>query len=109
MTMAAGVGALEDEDYFATNCKVIMENRAYTQQKLEEMGFSVLPSMANFLFATHPQLDGGMVYTRLKEKGILIRHFDKPRLREYNRITIGSRTQMETFLGAVKEILEETL
>ena len=109
MTMAAGVGALEDEAYFAENCKTIMENRAYTQEKLEEMGFSVLPSQANFLFATHPKLDGGMLYTRLKEKGILVRHFDKPRLREYNRITIGSRSQMDAFLAAVKEIMEETL
>jgi len=109
MTMAAGIGALEDVAYFRENCRTIMENRAYTTAQLEGLGFTVLPSRANFLFAAHPKLDGGMLYARLKEKGILVRHFDKPRLKEYNRITVGSRPQMEAFLAAVKEILEEVL
>ena len=109
MTMAAGVGALEDTEYFESNCKAIMENRAFTQEKLEKLGFTVLPSKANFLFATHPALDGGKLYQTLKERGVLVRHFDKPRLSQYNRITIGSREQMEIFLARVKEILEESL
>ena len=108
MTMGAGIGALEDAEYFQNNCRTVMENRAFTQEELEKLGFTVLPSKANFLFATHPQIDGGEMYRRLKEKGILVRHFDKARLSAYNRITVGSRGQMEAFLAAVKEILEET-
>ena len=108
MTMGAGIGALEDAEYFQNNCRTVMENRAFTQEELEKLGFAVLPSKANFLFATHPQIDGGELYRRLKEKGILVRHFDKARLSTYNRITVGSRAQMEAFLAAVKEILEET-
>lgn len=108
MTMAAGVGALEDEAYFRDNCRTIMENRAYTVAQLEALGFTVLPSKANFLFATHPGADGKELYLRLKEKGILVRHFDKAPLCQYNRITIGSREQMDAFLAAVKDILEET-
>ena len=109
MTMGAGVGALEDGEYFINNCKTVMENREFTKKELEKLGFSILPSKANFLFATHPKLDGGQLYRALKEKGVLVRHFDKPRLTQYNRITIGSREQMEQFLARVKEILEETL
>jgi len=108
MTMGAGIGALEDAEYFQNNCRTVMENRAFTETELQKLGFAVLPSKANFLFATHPQIDGGEMYRRLKEKGILVRHFDKARLSAYNRITVGSRAQMEAFLAAVKEILEET-
>lgn len=107
MTMAAGVGALEDEEYFRSNCRAIAENRAYTANSLKAMGFSVLPSRANFLFAAHPAVDGEVLYRKLKEKGVLVRHFDKPRLKAYNRITVGSREQMDIFLANVKEILEE--
>lgn len=108
MTMGAGIGALEDVEYFQNNCRTVMENRAFTETELQKLGFTVLPSKANFLFATHPQIDGGELYRRLKEKGILVRHFDKARLCAYNRITVGSRGQMEAFLAAVKDILEET-
>jgi histidinol-phosphate aminotransferase len=74
---------------------------------LSQMGFDVLPSSANFVFAKHHAIGGKNLYLRLKEKGILVRHFDKPRLKEYNRITIGSREQMDALLTAIKDILEE--
>ena len=107
LTMAAGLGQLADEEATRRNCRTVMENRAYTAEKLEEMGFVVLPSAANFLFATHPAVDGGALYQKLKERGVLVRHFDTPRLSPYNRITIGSREQMDALLTAVKAILEE--
>ncbi len=108
MTMAAGVGALEAEGYFRVNCQKIMETRQWTTEKLEELGFTVIPSMTNFVFAKYPGIPGRDLYLALREKGILVRHFDKPRLRDYNRITIGSREQMKTFIKAMTEILEET-
>lgn len=107
LTMAAGIGQLADEEETRRNCQTIIDNRTYTTAALEKMGFSVLPSAANFVFATTEQIGGQELYLRLKEKGILVRHFDKPRLKEYNRITVGSRAQMDALLTAIKEILED--
>ena len=107
LTMAAGLGQLIDEAQTRQNCQTVIQNREYTTAELEKMGFSVLPSRANFVFATCPKIGGKKLYLRLKDKGILVRHFDKPRLKEYNRITIGSREQMDALLTAIKEILEE--
>lgn len=106
MTMAAGLGALEDEAYTRTNCAKIMETRAYTTEQLRKMRFEVLDSMTNFVLAGHPQISGGDLYAKLKDKGILVRYFDTDRLRAYVRITIGTREQMDAMLIAIKEILE---
>lgn len=105
MTMAAGLGALEDEEYFRDNCRKICENRAWTADALEKLGFSVIPSGTNFLFVRHEHKDGGWLYRTLKEKGILVRHFTAPRLNDYNRITIGSKGQMEALIHTLEEIL----
>ena len=107
MTMAAGVGTLMDEAYTRANCQKVMEVRAWTVERLKTMGFLLTDSKANFLFAKHPTADGKEIYLRLKKKGVLIRHFDTPRLCEYNRITVGSREQMEVFLDKLAEVLEE--
>lgn len=106
MTMAAGIGALEDDEYFARNCKTIAETRVWTVKELEKIGFTVLPSAANFIFAKNDAVDGKELYLKLKEKGVLVRHFDKERLRPFNRITIGSKEQMQTLIDRIKEILE---
>ena len=109
MTMAAGVGTLMDEAIVQKNCHAVMEVRRWTVQQLKELGFRLTDSKANFLFAMHPVADGKEIYLRLKQKGVLIRHFDTPRLRRYNRITVGSRQQMEVFLEKLREVLEELL
>ena len=64
-------------------------------------------SSANFLFVKSDRISGAELYSALREKGVLVRHFETPRLKEYNRVTIGSMEQMETFIEKVKEILEE--
>ncbi len=107
LTQVAGVKAIEENDYYMLNCKKIIENRDYTVKELEGMGFTVLPSKANFVFAKSDKINGKALYQRLKENGILIRHFEKPRINEYNRITIGSREEMEAFIKAVKKIFDE--
>jgi len=109
MTMAAGIGALEDGDYFRSNCASIMENRSWTTGELNRLGFEVLPSMANFVFARHPAISGGTLYQELRNRGVLVRHFTSPRLTDYNRITIGSKAQMTELINILTEILEETL
>ena len=106
MTQAAGYAALTDNGYYMDNCKKIIENREYTERELTTLGFEVIPSKANFVFAKSDRIPGGELYKKLRERGVLVRHFDKDRIKEYNRITIGSREQMEIFIGAVKDILE---
>ena len=106
VTMAAGVGALEADGYFRVNCQKIIENREWTTKKLTELGFEVIPSLTNFVFAAHPEIPGRDLYLALREKGILVRHFDTPRLRSYNRISIGSREQMKALIAALTDILE---
>ena len=107
MTMAAGVGALEDEDYFRANCRVIMENRAWTTEQLDKLGFQTLPSMTNFVFTKNPAISGAELYAKLKARGILVRHFGAPRLTDYIRVTIGSADEMAAFIKATKEILDD--
>lgn len=109
LTMMAGIGALEDEAYTRKNCQIIMENRAYTTEKLRQLGFTVLDSKANFIFAGHPGVTGQLLYTKLKEKGILVRYFSAERLKDHVRITIGTKEQMDALLKAVTQILEEVL
>ena len=107
MTMAAGIGALCDEEYFEKNCLKIAENREQTVRELQKLGFWVTDSKANFIFAKSDKIGGKDLYLSLKEKGVLIRHFETPLLKDYNRITIGSKEQMEEFIKTVREILEE--
>lgn len=105
-TMAAGIGALKDEEYFRKNCETIQENRAWTIAELKKLGFTVTDSKANFVFAAAANYGGQQLYLDLKEKGILIRHFETPRLRDYNRITIGSMEQMQALISAIQELLK---
>ncbi len=105
LTQAAGVAAIQDNSYYMRNCRRIVKTRNYTKKALENLGFAVLPSKANFLFAKCEQFSGLELYLLLKEKGILVRHFEKDRIKEFNRITIGSQKEMEAFIAAVEEIL----
>ena len=107
MTLAAGLGTLQCPEYTAENCRKIRENRAWTVQQLRDMGFTMTDSLANFIFVKHPALPGGELYRRLKEKGVLVRHFDKDKIRDYIRVTIGSMEQMEVFVEKVRDILED--
>ena len=105
LTLKAGAAAIAQQDYYMENCKKIMETRAYTKEQLEKLGFTVLDSKSNFLFAKKPGVDGGAIYRGLKDRGVLVRHFDKDPIRDYNRITIGTREQMDILLSKLEELL----
>lgn len=107
LTSRAGIAALQEQTYYAENCRKIIENRAWTAAELEKAGFEVLPSKANFVFAKSKELDGEKLYLALKEKGVLIRHFTKERIRDYNRITIGTSEQMRILIDKIYEIKGE--
>ena len=109
MSMAAGIGALEDETYFRACVNAVLEAREYTLSALRNLGFTADDSETNFVLVKHPALDGKKLYLQLKDKGILVRHFDTPRLKDYNRITVGTQVQMETLVKAIREIMEESL
>lgn len=106
MTMAAGLGALRDEDYTRHNCRVIQENRAWTAAELRKLGFTLTDSRANFLFARHPAIGGGTLYQALKARGVLVRHFTRPEIGDYIRVSIGSKEQMARFLDETARVLE---
>ncbi|MBR0455724.1 MAG: aminotransferase class I/II-fold pyridoxal phosphate-dependent enzyme, partial [Firmicutes bacterium] len=107
MTQAAGLGILEEEEMIRRNCESVIANRRYTQERLNAMGFALTDSSANFIFMKHPQVDGGQIYEEMKRRGVLIRHFTKARMAQYNRVTIGSREQMDVFLKVLGEVIEE--
>ena len=106
VTQAAGVAALGEQAYYDENCRRIVETRTRTREALMALGFEVTDSTANFLFARHESVSGEEIYLRLKEKGVLVRHFDTPRIVDYNRITVGTPEEMDAMLSALREILK---
>ena len=105
LTQAAGAAALEQPDYFEACRNAIMETREWTAQQLLSLGFTVLDSKTNFLFASAPGISGAAYQKALREKNILVRYFNLPRTKAFTRITIGTRAQMEALIQATKEIL----
>ncbi len=107
VTACLGIGAIKDDKYFKKNVIKIIESRVYTMVELKKLCFDFTPSSTNFIFAKSDKISGEELYLKLKEKGILIRHFKSERISDYIRITIGSLNQMKAFISAVKEILGE--
>ena len=107
LTLRLGVATVEAEDYYREKCAAICRTRQWTAGQLEALGFQVLPSLTNFLFAKTEAMDGEVLYQALKRRGILVRHFSNPRICQYNRITIGTQAQMEQLVQTLKEVLYE--
>jgi histidinol-phosphate aminotransferase len=105
LTMRLGEATVDAESYYQEKCSEIIRVREWTAKKLMEMGFEVLPSKTNFLFARSEKIDGEQLYLMLKNRGVLVRHFSNPRIREFVRITNGMDAQMEILLETVKAIL----
>lgn len=107
LTLAAGRAAIEDTAYFEATRQKIIDTRAWTAARLTELGFALTDSRANFLFARTARMEGGALYRALKAKGILVRHFDAPRIADYLRITIGTPQQMAALVAAIQQIFTE--
>lgn len=107
LTMLAGIAALQDDDYYMKNCEKVAEVREYTSHRLKALGFELTASKANFIFAKSEKISGGELYRKLKERGVLIRHFSSPDICEYNRITVGTREQMDRLIDEIELILSE--
>ena len=108
MTQAAGLGALMDDEYFKHNCAEIIKNRSYLIDELSILGFTATDSSTNFIFAKHPAIGGEELYLKLKDRGVLIRHFTIDRIRDFNRITVGTREQIDILLDNIRDILGGT-
>lgn len=107
LTLIAGAAAIDENDYYTDKCGEIIINREYTARELKKLGFYVTASKANFVFAESDKIDGETLYKKLKERRILVRHFSSEKIKNFNRITIGTMEQMEVFIRNVSEILEE--
>ena len=105
LTLLLGEKTVEAEVYYREKCEEIMETREWTAKQLKNLGFTVLPSQTNFVFAKTDKMDGGELYEKLKARGILVRHFSNPKISQFNRITIGTKAQMETLIATLKEVL----
>ena len=105
LTQVAGFATIKDNDYYLRNCEKIVKTREFLTEELRKLGFRVLPSKANFIFAKCDKISGLELYQKLKEKGVLIRHFEKDRIKDFNRITIGTMEETKTLVEKIKEIL----
>ncbi|MBR7179520.1 MAG: histidinol-phosphate transaminase [Oscillospiraceae bacterium] len=109
LTMRLGEATVDAEPYYQAKCAAIIRTREETAKALKALGFEVLPSRTNFLFAKSDKIGGGELYRKLKDRGILVRHFSNPRICDYVRITVGTDEQMAACLDAIRAILEESL
>ena len=107
LTQVMAEAALDAEPYYAEKRHEIVKTRLNTETRLRDLGFSMTDSKANFVFAKHTSLSGHELYLMLKEKGILIRQWSKPRISDYLRITIGTKEQMDALITALSAILTE--
>jgi len=97
--------AVEDREWFQKSCAKIIANREQLRAGLEQLGFDVLPSAANFLFARHRERSAEALYVALRERNIIVRHFEKPRIDEFLRISVGNEAECEALLDALSELI----
>ena len=107
LTLRLGEATVDAESYYREKCAAIMATRERTAEALTALGFTVLPSKTNFLFVRSDKIGGRALYEKLKDRGILVRHFGNPRIADYIRLTIGTDAQMDACLAAIRAILEE--
>ena len=102
IAIAGAAAAFEDREYFQQTCQQVIASRETVVAEMTALGFEVLPSAANFIFARHPQLDAAKLAASLREEGIIVRHFKQPRIDQFLRITIGTPEQNQALLDALK-------
>ena len=103
--LAAAVASFEDQAYFEQQCQKVIASREQLIQEMQALGFEILPSKANFIFATHPQHAANEIAAQLRQQGVIVRYFNKPRIDQFLRITIGTPEQNERLLRSLKSII----
>ncbi|MBR3630748.1 MAG: histidinol-phosphate transaminase [Oscillospiraceae bacterium] len=107
ITLLCGARTLEDDAYFRETTAKISATREDAKEKLRTLGFTFPDSYSNFIFAKHETADAGVIFEKLKERHIFVRYWNKPRISQYLRITIGTPDEMELLYAALREILKE--
>jgi histidinol-phosphate aminotransferase len=105
LAQAAAVASIEDDAYFQQGCRQIIETRESMTQQLSDLGFKVLPSSANFIFAEHESRSAEELYLALKQKGVLVRYFNKPLINNFLRITVGTDEETRALIEKLHSIL----
>jgi histidinol-phosphate aminotransferase len=104
LAIVGAVAAMEDQAYFAQCCSAVIATREILSAELHDLGFEVLPSAANFIFARHAQHDAAQLATSLREKNIIVRHFKLPRIDQFLRITVGTEGECKALTDALRQI-----
>jgi histidinol-phosphate aminotransferase len=107
LTLIAAEASVKDDAYYQRCRNSIIKNREYTVEALKKLGFCVLESQANFIFVKPGPLTGLEYYSKLRDDDILVRYFDKERIRDFVRITIGTAIQMQKLISVTEKILKE--
>ncbi len=107
LSQLCGAEAVYDDEYFVRTTDEIIETREYSKKKLTELGFTYPDSKSNFIFASHSQVDAGVIFEELKKRKIFVRYWNKPRINNHLRVTIGTREEMDKLFAALEEILEK--
>jgi histidinol-phosphate aminotransferase len=106
LALAGALEAIKDDAYFQSTRAKIMKSRERVAAGLQKMGFKVIPSQANFIFVSHAKYPGSVLFQSLREQGILVRYFDKPKIDNFLRVSIGTDDEMDRFLEAVAVIMQ---
>ena len=105
LSVALGVAALEDEEYFQETKQKIVDTREWTKKELKRLGFTFGDSKTNFIFAKHETVHANEIFTKLREKHIYVRHFNAEKIDNYLRISIGTQEEMEYFISEVEKLV----
>ena len=105
LAQAGAAAAIRDEDYFQSIRRRVMDTRARAETALKEIGFTVLPSQANFLFVSHPVRSGKTLLDGLRERGVLVRWWDKPEIKDWLRVSVGTDEEMAALAAALNELI----
>jgi len=106
-SLLLGVEAIRDDAYFREKVQAVIATRERVKLQLKSLGFVFRDSKTNFIFASHPAMDASEIMKKLRERGIIVRHFSKPRIDQYLRISIGTDAEMDELIKALAEILHQ--
>jgi histidinol-phosphate aminotransferase len=107
LALAGAKAAIEEDTYYREMAKKIVTTREQTVKRLQDIGFTVVPSQSNFIFASHKEVDAEVIFHALRDRGVLVRYFKQPRISNYLRITIGTDEEMDKLIDALKLILKK--
>jgi histidinol-phosphate aminotransferase len=105
LAIIAGTEAFRDNEYFLKTKGLIERTRERISRQMREIGFIVADSVANFIFVRHQTVDAFVIFNELRQRGILVRYFNKPRIENHLRVSIGSDAEMDCLLAALREIV----